>query len=114
VYHGDELLEGDRYRAEVADGGLGEARERPARGLEETLMIYAEASRPGWNGVRGGVMAGVRSEPLTQSLRAAPDLQVLGEPFGELHGREGFFLAALGVRGIRGERAALEQDEGGG
>jgi hypothetical protein len=63
--------------------------------------------------VGGRVMAGARGEPIAQHLCATPDLQVLCEPVGELLGRDDLLFVAPGFRlEYRGERAALEQDEG--
>ncbi len=55
-----EILEGDRDRAEVADGRLQEARERPAGREGDAVGPDAQPAAPGRKGVDRGVVAGVR------------------------------------------------------
>src|ERR671911_1892846 len=60
-------------------------------------------------------IARVRGEAFSEMLGRASNLEVFGEPFGELFGRERLVLEAFGILVDRwGERAALEEDEGGG
>src|SRR5215211_1438841 len=60
-------------------------------------------------------MARVGGDADLQVFGCAPDLEVCGEPFGELFRREGLVLDAFRIRvDRRRECAALEEDEGGG